>query len=81
MAYVTHLLKEMLRITDLLPTGDIPKPLDELAHQWYYMSYHKNDQEKFVLSGKMLDDKTIESVTTFFQALFEQKKLKGRIKR
>ena len=45
------------------------------------MSYHKNDREKFVLSGKTLDDKTIESVTTFFQALFEQRKLDGTIKR
>ncbi len=39
------------------------------------MSYHKNNHKKFVLSGKMLDDETIESVTTFFQALFKQKKL------
>ena len=45
------------------------------------MSYHKNDSEKFVLSGKTLDDKTIESVTTFFQTLFEQRKLNGTIER
>ncbi len=45
------------------------------------MSYHKNDREKFVLSGKMLDDEKIESVTTFFQALFEQRKLDGTIER
>ena len=45
------------------------------------MSYHKNDREKFVLSGKTLDDETIESVTTFFQALIEQKKLNGTIER
>jgi hypothetical protein len=76
-----HRFKEMLRITEILPAGNIPKPLDELSLQWYYMSYHKNDRKKFVLSGKMLDDETIESVTTFFQALFEQKKLDGTIKR
>ena len=45
------------------------------------MSYHKNDHKKFVLSGKTLDDETIESVTTFFQALFEQRKLDGTIER
>ena len=45
------------------------------------MSYHKNEREKFVLSGKTLNDETIESVTTFFQALFEQKKLDGMIER
>ena len=43
------------------------------------MSYHNNDRKKFVLSRKTLDDETIESVTTFFQALFEQKKLDGAI--
>ena len=43
------------------------------------MSYHKNDCEKFILSRKTLDDETIESITTFFQALFEQKKLNGTI--
>jgi hypothetical protein len=45
------------------------------------MSYRKNDHEKFVLSGKTLDDEAIESVTTFFQALFEQRKLDGTIER
>jgi hypothetical protein len=45
------------------------------------MSYHKNDHKKFVLSGKTLDDETIESITTFFQALFEQRKLDGTIER
>jgi hypothetical protein len=72
--------KKMLRIAELLPAGDIQKPSDGLALQWYYMSYHKNDCKKFVCSGKTLNDETIESVTTFFQALFEQRKLNGMIK-
>ena len=61
----------MLRIAKVLPAGNIPKPLDALALQWYYMSYHKSDREKFVLGGKTLKD------ATFFQALYEQKKLDG----
>jgi len=28
--------KEMLRIAEILPAGDIPKPSDALAFQWYY---------------------------------------------
>ena len=71
----------MLRITELLPAGDIPKPLDALALQWYYMSYHKSDRKKFVLSGKTLKDVTVETVTTFFQALYKQKKLDGSLDR
>ena len=77
----SHRFKEMLCIAKLLPEGDIPKPLGKLSLQWYYMSYHKNNREKFVLSGKTLDDETIEFITTFFQALFKQKKLDGTIER
>jgi hypothetical protein len=75
-----HRFKEMLCIAELLLVGDIPKPSDKLALQWYYMFFHKNDHNKFVLSGKTFDDKTIQFVTNFFQALFEQKKLDGLLK-
>jgi hypothetical protein len=71
----------MLQIAKLLPAGNIPKPSGELSLQWYYMSYHKNDHEKFISSGKTLNDKMIESVTTFFQALFKLRKLNGTIER
>jgi hypothetical protein len=67
--------KEMLCIAEILPIGDIPKLSDALALQWYYMSYHNSDREKFVLGGKTLKDATVETVTKFFQALYEQKKL------
>jgi hypothetical protein len=77
----SYRFKEMLQVAELLPTGNIPKPSDELSLQWYYMSYHKNDHEKLVLSGKLLNDETIKSVTSFFQALFEQRKLVGTIER
>jgi hypothetical protein len=65
----------MLRVAELLPAGDFPKPSDALTLQWYYMSYHKSDREKYVLRGKTLKDATFESVATVFQALYEQKKL------
>ena len=71
----------MLRIAETLPAGDIPKPSDVLALQWYYMSYHKSDREKFVLCGKTLEDATVDTVTAFFQALYEQKKLDGSLDR
>jgi hypothetical protein len=56
---------EMLRIAKFLLARNTTKPSDELALQWYYMSYNKNDCDKFILSSKTLDDKTIESVTAF----------------
>ena len=45
------------------------------------MSYHKSDREKFVLGGKTLKDATVDTVTAFFQALYEQKKLDGSLDR
>jgi len=73
--------KEMLRIAEILPASNIPKPLDALALQWYYMSYHKRNREKFVLGGKTLKGATVETVTKFFQALYEQRKLDGSLDR
>ena len=67
--------KEMLRMAEILPTGDIPKPSDVLALQWYYMLYHNSDREKFVLGGKTLKDATVKTVMKFFQALYERKSL------
>jgi hypothetical protein len=73
--------KEMLCIAEILPAGNILKPSDALALQWYYMSYHKSDREKFVLGGKTLKDATNETVTKIFQALYEQQKLDGLLDR
>ena len=65
--------KEMLCITKLLPVGNISKPLDKLTLQCYYMLYHKSNRDKFVLSGKTLDDKTIESILAFFRLFLNRK--------
>jgi len=45
------------------------------------MSYHKSDREKYVLAKTTLEGATIESVTLFFQALFEAKRLDGTLER
>ena len=77
----TQWFKEMLRIAALLPAGDFPEPNKSLALEWYYMSYHKRDREKYVLAKTTLEGATIESVTLFFQALFEAKRLDGTLER
>ena len=73
--------KEMLRIAALLPAGNIPEPNDALALEWYYMSYHKSDRERFVLSKTDLKGETLDSVTKFFQNLFEIRKNDGTLER
>ena len=77
----SHRFKEMLRIAKLLSAGEIAKPTESLAAEWYYMTYHKADRDKFVASGKKLADETIESLTEYFQALFAQKKSDGTLEK
>ena len=71
----------MLRIAELLPAGKIAKPTKLLAAEWYHMTYHKADRNKFVASSKILSNKTIESLTEYFQALFAQKKSNGMLEK
>jgi hypothetical protein len=71
----------MLRIAKLLLAGEIAKLTKSLAAEWYYMKYHKADRDKFIASGKKLADKTIESLTEYFQALFAQKKSDGTLEK
>ena len=73
--------KEMLRIAKELPAGDIADPNDSLALEWYYMSYHKSDREKFVLSKTDMNDETLDSVTKFFQNLYKIRKSDGTLER
>jgi hypothetical protein len=56
----------MLRITKALPAGNWPKPSEAQGLKWLYMSFHKNNRNKFVTSGRKLDTKTIKLVTEFF---------------
>jgi hypothetical protein len=58
--------KEMLQIAKALPAGNWPKPLEALALEWFYMSFHKNNCNKFVMLVRKLDTGIFESVTEFF---------------
>ena len=73
--------KEMLLIAKELPAGDIADPNESLVLKWYYMSYHKSDREKFVLSKTDMNDETLDSVTKFFQNLYEIRKSNGTLQR
>jgi hypothetical protein len=64
-----------------LPAGNWPKPSDALALERFYLSFHKNDCNKFVTAGKKLKTKTFESITDCFEAQFNQNKNDGTLKR
>ena len=70
---------EMIRISKLLPKGNIADPLLELQVQWLYMSYHHLDQAKYVESGKVIKKETLETLMAYFQAIHNQKVSDGTL--
>ena len=62
-----------------LPTCSIPDPSEALQLEWYYMSYHRSNRKKLVLSKTNLESKTLESITKFFQNLYEIRKNNGML--
>jgi hypothetical protein len=60
----------MLRITKLLPKGDIPEPNNTLQVQWLYMSFHCSDHAEYVRSGRKLNDETLQTLVEYFESIF-----------
>jgi hypothetical protein len=83
MAPTDHLRRfnEIVRISKLLPAGNIADPSTLLQVQWLYMSYHRLDRAKYVESGKVLDNETLESLTAYFQAIHDQKVADGTLRK
>ena len=71
---------EIIRISKLLPQGNIADPSAALQVQWLYMSYHRIDRSKYVESGKVLENETLETLTAYFQAIHDQRVLDGTLK-
>jgi hypothetical protein len=55
-------------------------PNKSLALKWFYMTFHKSERDQFVASGRQLVDKTIKSVTEYFESLYNIKKSSGKLK-
>ena len=68
---------EMVRISKMLPQGNIADPTPALQVQWLYMSYHQKDRAKYVGSGKVLETETLETLTAYFQAIHDQNVAEG----
>jgi len=75
-----HRFDEVLCIAKLLPEGDIAMPNGSLTLEWFYMTFHKSERDQFITSGRRLVDKTIESVTEYFESLHNIKKSSGKLK-
>jgi len=75
-----HRFDELLRIAELLPEGDIAIPNESLTLEWFFMTFHKSERNQFITSGRRLVDETIESVTEYFESLYNIKKSSGKLK-
>ena len=56
-------------------------PNESLTLEWFYMTFHKSERDQFVISGRRLVDKTIESITEYFESLYNIKKSSGKLQK
>jgi len=75
-----HRFDELLCVAELLPAGDIAMPNESLTLEWFYMTFHKSERDQFITLGRRLIDETIESVTEYFESLYNIKKSNGKLK-
>ena len=55
-------------------------PNESLTLEWFYMTFHKSEREQFIMTGRRLVDETIESITEYFELLYNIKKSNGKLK-
>ena len=75
-----HCFEELLWVAELLPAGDIAMPNESLTLEWFYMTFHKSERDQFIMSGRRLVNETIESITEYFESLYNIKKSNGKVK-
>jgi hypothetical protein len=44
------------------------------------MTFHQSEREQFIMTGRRLVDETIESITEYFESLYNIKKSNGKLK-
>jgi hypothetical protein len=64
--------KEMLRISQMLPEGDIPpNPNAALQVEWFYMSFYRSDRAEYLHSRCKLCDETLATLAEYFESGFD----------
>jgi len=56
-------------------------PNESLTLEWFYMTFHKAERNQFITSGRRLADETIESITEYFELLYNIKKSSGKLQK
>ena len=78
---INHLCRfeEMLCSAKALPAGNMPVPNDALKIEWFYMSFRQEDRTRYLESGRRLCNKTLATVTEYFDNIFNLQMADGSL--
>jgi hypothetical protein len=76
-----HRFKEMLRIVQILPEGDIPTPNAALQVKWFDMTFHPSDRAEYLRSGRKLCDEMLVSLAAYFKSGFDARVADGTLRK
>ena len=76
-----HWFKEMLRILQMLPEGDIPTPNAVLQVEWFYMSFHRTDCAEYLRSGRKHCNETLATLADYFESVFNAQVANGMLRK
>jgi hypothetical protein len=76
-----HRFKEMLRIVQMLPEGDIPTPNAALQVEWFYMTFHHSNRAEYLRSGRKLCDEMLASLAVYFESGFDARVADGTLRK
>ncbi len=69
----------MLCSAEALPAGDMPGPNDALKDEWFYMSFHQEDRNRYLESGRRLCDETLATVSKYFDNIYNSQMTDGSL--
>jgi hypothetical protein len=69
----------MIRTPEALPAGDMHPPNKALQLEWFYMSFHKEEREKFVKSGQHLSNEKLKVVAEYSKNIFNSQVADGSL--
>jgi hypothetical protein len=70
-----------LGVAELLPKGDLEKPVASLSVEWFYMTFHRTDRAEYVCSGRKLRKETLKLLADFFESIYDSCLSKGLVPR
>jgi hypothetical protein len=78
---IDHLrrFEEMLRSAEALPAGDMPAPNNALKIKWFYMSFHLEDHNRYLESGRRLCGETLATVSEYFDNIYNSQVANGSL--